>query len=178
METMQGKRVALTRRSFLGVAACAAATAALGGLAGCSSGEGAAGGGASGGGAASGEGAPALTAQPEERDLKGSPDACDVRVGLIMGPPSMGLSQFIVAANANKTFNRFSFTVNSVDYVGLSAMFNQGDFDICTLPSNIGPILYNNDELKNDYQVVSVNNLGVLYVMTNGESVQIGRAHV
>lgn len=172
METMQGKRVALTRRSFLGVAACAAATAALGGLAGCSSGEGAAGGGASGGGAASGEGAPALTAQPEERDLKGSPDACDVRVGLIMGPPSMGLSQFIVAANANKTFNRFSFTVNSVDYVGLSAMFNQGDFDICTLPSNIGPILYNNDELKNDYQVVSVNNLGVLYVMTNDESVQ------
>ena len=30
METMQGKRVALTRRSFLGVAACAAATAAKG----------------------------------------------------------------------------------------------------------------------------------------------------
>ena len=57
------------------------------------------------------------------------------------------------------------------DYVGLSALFNKGDYDICTLPSNIGPILYNNAELKNRYEVISVNNLGVLYVMTNDESV-------
>ena len=101
----------------------------------------------------------------------GSADACDVRVGLIMGPPSMGLSQFIVAAQAGKTFNNFTFEPNGVDYVGLSALFNKGDYDICTLPSNIGPILYNNTELKNQYEVISVNNLGVLYVMTNDESV-------
>lgn len=107
-----------------------------------------------------------LTAQPESRDLMGSADPCDVRVGLIMGPPSMGLSQFLVAAKNGKTTNNFNFTLNGVDYVGLSASFNQGDYDICTLPSNIGPILFNNDELKNDYKVISVNNLGVLYVMT------------
>ena len=58
-----------------------------------------------------------------------------------------------------------------MDYTGLAAAFNQGDFDICTLPSNIGPILFNNDELQNEYQVISVNNLGVLYVMTNDSSV-------
>ena len=58
-----------------------------------------------------------------------------------------------------------------MDYVGLSALFNKGDYDICTLPSNIGPILYNNAELKNRYEVISVNNLGVLYVMTNDASV-------
>ena len=92
------------------------------------------------------------------------------RVGLIMGPPSMGLSQFILAAQAGKTINNFTFDLNGVDYVGLSALFNKGDYDICTLPSNIGPILFNNDELKNSYEVISVNNLGVLYVMTNDES--------
>lgn len=111
-----------------------------------------------------------FTTHEEERDLMGSADACDVRVGLIMGPPSMGLSQFIVAAQNGKTTNNFEFTLNGVDYVGLSAAFNQGDYDICTLPSNIGPILYNNDELKNEYEVISINNLGVLYVMTTDES--------
>lgn len=31
--------------------------------------------------------------------------------------------------------------------------------------------MYNNAELKNRYEVISVNNLGVLYVMTNDASV-------
>lgn len=113
-----------------------------------------------------------LTAKPESRDLLGSSDPCDVRVGLIMGPPSMGLSQFILAAKNGKTTNNFDFELNGVDYVGLSAAFNQGSYDICTLPSNIGPILFNNEELKNEYKVISVNNLGVLYVMTTDPSLQ------
>lgn len=154
----------LTRRSFVALAGAAGAALALGG---CSSGE------AANGGTTTGAGATTVSfsTSTEERELMGSADPCDVRVGLIMGPPSMGLSQFIVAAQAGKTTNNFTFEPNGVDYVGLSAMFNKGDYDICTLPSNIGPILYNNDELKNDYEVISINNLGVLYVMTNDESV-------
>lgn len=149
----------MSRRGFLALAGMTALGAA--GLFGCS-------GGSSGGTATS----PELTAQPEQRALMGSADPCDVRVGLIMGPPSMGLSQFLLAADAKRTTNNFEFTVSGVDYVGLSASFNQGDYDICTLPSNIGPILYNNEELKNDYCVISVNNLGVLYVMTNDSSLK------
>lgn len=157
----------MTRRSFTALAGVAALSAL--GLGGCSSGEGAKGGVAAGGSDAN-DGV-TFSTHTEARDLMGSADACDVRVGLIMGPPSMGLSQFIVAAQAGKTFNNFTFEPNGVDYVGLSALFNKGDYDICTLPSNIGPILYNNAELKNQYEVISVNNLGVLYVMTNDESV-------
>ena len=112
-----------------------------------------------------------FSSQPEERDLMGSADPCDVRVGLIMGPPSMGLSQFMLAVQNGKTENNFEFTVDGVDYISLSASLNQGDFDIATLPSNIGPILYNNKELQNSYQVISVNNLGVLYVMTTVSSI-------
>ena len=152
----------MDRRKFVALSAAAAFSAALG-FSGCASGEGAKGADAS-------DGAVEFTTTTESRDLMGSAEPCDVRVGLIMGPPSMGLSQFILAAQAGKTINNFTFDLNGVDYVGLSALFNKGDYDICTLPSNIGPILFNNDELKNSYEVISVNNLGVLYVMTNDES--------
>ena len=151
----------MTRRTFIGLAGMAALCAS--GLAGCSGGS---------GGAGVDAGSAQLTAEPESRDLWGSPDAVDVRVGLVMGPPSMGLSQFIVAAGKGQTYNNFTFNTDyAVDYIGLSSAFNQGDFDICTLPSNIGPILYNNHELKNEYRVVSVNNLGVLFGITTDPSV-------
>lgn len=160
----------ITRRGFAALAGVAALSAL--GLSGCSAGEGAQGSAAgSGAGAGAAGDGTTFSTRVESRELMGSPDACNVRVGLIMGPPSMGLSQFIVAAQAGKTFNNFTFEPNGVDYVGLSALFNKGDYDICTLPSNIGPILYNNAELKNRYEVISVNNLGVLYVMTNDASV-------
>ena len=133
----------MDRRKFVALSAAAAFSAALG-LSGCASGEGAKGADAS-------DGAVEFTTTTESRDLMGSAEPCDVRVGLIMGPPSMGLSQFILAAQAGKTINNFTFDLNGVDYVGLSALFN-------------------NDELKNSYEVISVNNLGVLYVMTNDES--------
>lgn len=152
----------MDRRKFVALSAAAAFSAALG-FSGCASGEGAKGADAS-------DGAVEFTTTTESRDLMGSAEPCDVRVGLIMGPPSMGLSQFILAAQAGKTINNFTFDLNGVDYVGLSALFNKGDYDICTLPSNIGPILFNNQELKNSYEVISVNNLGVLYVMTNDEN--------
>lgn len=158
----------MTRRSFAALAGVAATSAFV--LPGCSSGEGAKGSSAASGDAAAAGDGTTFSTHATVRDLNGSPDPCDVRVGLIMGPPSMGLSQFIVTARAGKTTNNFTFEPNGVDYVGLSALFNKGDYDICTLPSNIGPILYNNKELKNEYQVISINNLGVLYVMTNDAS--------
>ena len=159
-------RPAITRRGFCAVAG-AGVLAALG-LSGCVGG----GSGSASGGAQADAGIPELTAEPEQRDFLGSPDAVDVRVGTVIGPPAMGLTQFMLAAEADKTFNRFAFdTTYAVDYSGLAAAFNQGDFDICVLPSNIGPILFNNDELKNSYKVISVNNLGVLYVMTTDPGV-------
>lgn len=162
----------VTRRSFCALAGAAAlgvmSASALWGCAGPAS-EGSAG--SAGSGEAAGSDVE-LSAVPEERDFLGSPDAVDVRVGTVIGPPAMGLTQFMLAAETGQTYNRFTFdTSYAVDYAALSAAFNQGDFDICVMPSNIGPILYNNKELKNDYQVISVNNLGVLYVMTTDPNV-------
>lgn len=160
----------ISRRRFLALSGSVAMMAGLGAsglsLAGCSGSESAS------GQSAQGDSGSGASDEPIERAVAGSTDPCDVRVGLIMGPPSMGLTQFLVAADNGKTTNNFTFEFNDVDYIGLSAKLNDGQYDIATLPSNIGPILYNNEELKNDYQVISVNNLGVLYVITTDESVK------
>lgn len=145
----------LTRRDFLG--AVGAGVAALW-LAGCTP---------------SGRGTPTPTGSPRvvTRALLGSTDPVDARVGLILGPPSMGLSQFLLAAQAGQTYNRFAFEVAGIDYATLAARFNQGEFDIVTLPSNIGAVLYNNTEIKTEVEVISINNLGVLYIVTTDPAI-------
>lgn len=146
---MSGLDTSLTRRSLLG--AGLGATALW--LAGCSVAD---------------RSTPTPTGIPQvtARSLLGAADAVDARVGLILGPPSMGLSQFLLAAQAGQTYNRYSFEVAGIDYATLAARFNQGEFDIVTLPSNIGSVLYNNTDINTDVQVISVNNLGVLYITT------------
>ena len=67
----------MDRRKFVVLSAAAAFSAALE-LSGCASGEGAKGADAS-------DGAVEFTATTESRDLMGSAEPCDVRVGLIMG---------------------------------------------------------------------------------------------
>lgn len=127
--------------------------------------------GCSGQGSSEQEAEPSPQAQ-EDRGLMGSTEPVEVNIGLIIGPPSMGLSQAIVDAQNGETYNDFDFTVTGMDYQALAASFNQGDYDIVTLPSNLGPIIYNNDELQTDVQVVSLGNLGVLYGITTDPAIQ------
>lgn len=93
-------------------------------------------------------------------------EAVDVHVGLIMGPPSMGLGYFMSEAEAGHTFNRYHFEVAGVDYSAVAASLNQGDYDIATLPSNVAAILYNNPDMNEGVKVISIGNLGLLYLVT------------
>ena len=102
----------------------------------------------------------------------GSSEATEVNVGLIMGPPSMGLGYFMSEAEAGNTYNKFNFTVTGVDYTEVSASLNQGDFDIATVPSNVSAILYNNTDMNEDFEVIAIGNLGLLYVLTTDGSVK------
>lgn len=105
-------------------------------------------------------------------EYSGSQDACDVNVGLIMGPPSMGMGWFINEAKEGNTYNNLNFEVGGVDYTALASKFNTGDYDIIHCPSNVGAILYNNEDLKEDAVVIDIGNLGLLYVMTTDPSVK------
>lgn len=102
----------------------------------------------------------------------GSSESTEVNVGLIMGPPSMGLGYFMSEAEAGNTYNKFNFTVTGVDYTEVSASLNQGDFDIATVPSNVSAILYNNEDMNEDFEVISIGNLGLLYVLTTDGSIK------
>lgn len=102
---------------------------------------------------------------------QGSSEATAVNVGLIMGPPSMGLGWLIHEAEEGNTYNDYNFQVAGVDYSAVSASLNQGDYDIATLPSNVAAILYNNPDMKEKVKVISIGNLGLLYVLTTDSSV-------
>lgn len=106
------------------------------------------------------------TASVATGDLSGSEDAVDVNVGLIMGPPSMGLGYFMNEAKEKKTYNNFNFEVAGVDYSAVAASLNQGDYDIATVPSNVAAILYNNQDMKEEIKVIDIGNLGLLYILT------------
>lgn len=106
-----------------------------------------------------------------ERKLMGSTEATDIRVGLIMGPPSMGLGWMMNQAEQGNTYNRYIFEIDGIDYTGLAAKLNQGDYDIITCPSNVCAILYNNKDMREDVEVISINNMGVLYVLTTDSSI-------
>lgn len=109
---------------------------------------------------------------PSGIEYSGSQDACDVNVGLIMGPPSMGMGWFINEAKEGNTYNNLNFEVGGVDYTALASKFNTGDYDIIHCPSNVGAILYNNEDLKEDAVIIDIGNLGLLYVMTTDPSVK------
>ena len=59
-----------------------------------------------------------------------------------------------------------------MDYTALASKFNTGDYDIIHCPSNVGAILYNNTDLKEEAVVADIGNLGLLYIMTTDPSVQ------
>lgn len=104
--------------------------------------------------------------------ISGSFDATDVNVGLIMGPPSMGLGYFMHEAEEGNTYNNWNFEVAGVDYSAVAASLNQGDYDIATVPSNVAAILYNNEDMKEKIKVVSIGNLGLLYILTTDPDIE------
>lgn len=166
---------ALTRRDFLRTATFSAAGLAFAASAfGCSSASSSS---ASGESSASGS-SDAAAQSPftaTERDLLGSPDACTMKVGLMMGPPAMGLSKFMheVKTNEAQTFNTFEMEVlETMDFSALAAYLNDGTYDAVTLPSNIGPIMHNNDDINTDVVCIALSNLGVLAIGTTDDSVK------
>lgn len=113
-----------------------------------------------------------VTAKSEKRKPLGSPDKTKVRVGLILGPPSMGLGWMMNQAKEGKTFNDFTFEVTAMDYAAVAGKMNEGHYDIINCPSNVGAILYNNKDLKEKPRVIALNNLGILYCITSDPNIK------
>ena len=116
---------------------------------------------------------PVLAVEPsDDISYMGSTDATEVNVGMIMGPPSMGMGWMIHENEEGNTYNDYNFEVGGVDYTALASKLNTGDYDIIHCPSNVGAILYNNKDLKEEVEVIDISNLGLLYILTTDDSIK------
>lgn len=95
-----------------------------------------------------------------------------VNVGLLLGPSSMGLGWMMNEIEQGNTVNNYNLTVDGTDYAAVTAALNNGDYDIINCPSNVAAILYNNKDLKEKVKVISINNTGLLYLMTTDASIE------
>ena len=88
-------------------------------------------------------------------------------VGSLKGPTSMGLVK-LMSDQESADSPEFSFTMlTAADE--LSAQFTKGDIDIALIPANLASVLYNKTEGK--IQVIDINTLGVLYLVTADTSI-------
>lgn len=92
-----------------------------------------------------------------------------VRVITLNGTTGFGLAGLIAANEAGEASQAYSFSVET-DASNVTAALVSGDCDIAALPTNAAAALYNKTEGK--VQVIALNTLGVLYVVTDG-SVEI-----
>ncbi len=104
--------------------------------------------------------------QAEEEEVA---DPVDVRALALKGPTAMGMVKFMDDVdNGIITDNNYSFSlVGAPDEI--AALVAKGEVDIAAVPANLASVLYNNTE--KGVKVATINTLGVLYIVENGETV-------
>lgn len=93
----------------------------------------------------------------------------ELRVMTLNGTTGFGMAPLIAASSEGKAALNYSFSVET-DASNVTAALVNGDCDIAALPTNAAAALYNKTGGK--IQVLALNTLGVLYLVTDG-SVEI-----
>ena len=93
----------------------------------------------------------------------------ELRVMTLNGTTGFGMAPLIAASSEGKAALKYSFSVET-DASNVTAALVNGDCDIAALPTNAAAALYNKTGGK--VQVLALNTLGVLYLVTDG-SVEI-----
>ena len=95
-------------------------------------------------------------------------EGIDINIAGMSGPTSMGLVSMLDKSAKGETVNNYNFTLaGAADEI--TPLLVKGELDIAAVPANLASVLFNNTEGK--IQILSVNNLGVLYVVEQGETV-------
>lgn len=111
---------------------------------------------------------PDSTESPDQSETPKA-DPVDVEVSSLKGPTSIGLVDFIHRANEGEAFdNNYTFTISGTADEVLPRLIN-GETDIALIPANTASIVYNKTE--GGIQVLNINTLGVLYVVSADESI-------
>ena len=91
-------------------------------------------------------------------------------IAALKGPTAMGLVKLMKDSESGETTgNEYTFTLSgSADEVTPALI--KGELDMACVPANLAAVLYGKTE--GAVEVLTVNTLGVLYIVENGESVQ------
>lgn len=96
-------------------------------------------------------------------------DIAPLRIGSLKGPTSMGLVSLMDQATKGESKGSYEFTmITAADE--LTAKIVGGELDIALVPANLASILYN--KTNHGIQVIDINTLGVLYVVSADDSIQ------
>ncbi len=103
--------------------------------------------------------------EQSEEDVDNMP----IRVAAMKGPTGMGFAKMFEDSETGESSFEIQHTiVGAADEI--VAGIGKGDIDIAAVPANLASILYNNTEGK--VKVLSVNTLGVLYIIEKGDSIK------
>lgn len=104
----------------------------------------------------------------ESSEIKKGFDGTITRIAGLKGPTSMGMVK-LMEDNENKTTKHtYKFEIfGTADEVTPKIL--QGECDVAAIPVNLASVLYN--KTGRDIQILAVNTLGVLYVVSKGEEV-------
>ena len=109
--------------------------------------------------------APETTAAPVETEAAAVP----VNVMVLNGTTGFGMANLMDAAAKGEAAQEYNFSVET-DASNIVAALANGSVDIAALPTNAAAAVYNKTQGK--VQVLALNTLGVLYLVTDG-SVEI-----
>ena len=106
------------------------------------------------------EAVPETTAAPETQA-----PAVPVNVMVLNGTTGFGMANLMDAANNGQAAQEYNFSVET-DASNIVAALANGSVDIAALPTNAAAAVYNKTQGK--VQVLALNTLGVLYLVTDG----------
>ena len=103
-----------------------------------------------------------------ESEVVETVEGIDINLAGMSGPTSMGLVSLLDKSAKGETVNNYNFTLaGAADEI--TPKLVKGELDIAAVPANLASVLYNNTEGK--IQILAINNLGVLYVVEQGETI-------
>ncbi len=110
----------------------------------------------------------AETTEASEADSEAA-SSVTLRVGSLKGPTSMGLVSLMDKSEKGEAKGNYEFTMVT-DASELAAKMVSGDLDIALVPANMAGLLY--QKTSHGIQVLDINTLGVLYVVSSDDSIQ------
>lgn len=104
-----------------------------------------------------------------ESEIVETVEGIGINLAGMSGPTSMGLVGMLDKSAKGETVNNYNFTLaGAADEI--TPKLVKGELDIAAVPANLASVLYNNTEGK--IQILAINNLGVLYVVEQGETIK------